>query len=302
MPPSALVEVLTGLADAAIAARLLLSDDEMQIWTVDEVVADFKHEYQISLLSTMTANNALVNRLSTWRRSKDNGEDPGDYLDVAKLEFASEPSNSTVGMTVLEGLLTAPAAVMTPLTLSAGMQELFTGGTPPALFRMSYAQWFTSVFASWDDVYRPRLARAHGSDSDGNPWTRDDIQSAFFADLRMIRNDLVHKKGICVQSADNTVIDWVKRGELISPTPRQMLSLLTMFPEAALRKPPTRTLTTTQPTEKLRWEFPSEWVDSVEKFVVSVQQAKKDRPAVIMAVIDEWMTTKAEQPPGKSGG
>lgn len=290
------------LNQAAAEARLLLStDDRLEAWTVDEVIADFQHEYRISLLSTMTANNALVNRLGAWQRMKGEGKNPGEFLDVARQEFVSERSNSTVGMSALEGLLTAPAVVMTPATVSAGMQDLFSGGTPPALFRMSYAQWFTSVFASWDDVYRPRLATAHGSDAEGNPWTKDDIRSTFFNDLRMIRNDLVHKKGICYQSADNGLIDWVRRGELIAPTPRQMLSLLDLFPETELREAPTRAPSTTQNNEKLPWEFPRDWVDSVKDHVLAVQQNKKKRPAVIMAVIDEWINKAKEKQSQQEG-
>lgn len=300
MPESGLLNALTTVTQSATDAREELSDDRVQTWTVDEVIEDFEHEYRISLLSTMTANHALVNRLATWQRAKAEGTTPGDYLDVAKVDFTSEPSISTVKMSVLERLLMAPASVMTPLNMADTMHTLFTGGPPPALFRMSYAQWFNSVYTSWEDVYRPRLARAHGSDQEGTPWAKDDVSSKFFGELRLTRNDFVHKKGICVQSADNTIINWAKRGELISPTTRQMLSLLDLFPETELREPPTRAPASTPSMEKLRWEFPSAWVDRVEKHVVGIAPAKKQRRAVIMAAIDKWMDETTEQSPHQS--
>lgn len=37
---------------------------------------------------------------------------------------------------------------------------------------MLYSQWFTYIYALWEESYRRRLANAHGSDSDGAPWTR----------------------------------------------------------------------------------------------------------------------------------
>ncbi|RMB69729.1 hypothetical protein AYK61_26645 [Rhodococcus sp. SBT000017] len=300
MAQSGLLSALTAITRSATDARAELSDDKVQIWTVDEVIADFKHEYRISLLSTMTANHALVNRLATWQRNKAEGKNPGDYLDVAKVQFTSESSISTVKMSVLERLLMAPASVMTPLNMSASMHTLFTGGSPPALFRMSYAQWFNSVYTSWEDVYRPRLARAHGSDPTGKPWTKEDISSKFFGELRFTRNDFVHKKGICVQSADNTIIDWATRGELISPTTVQMLSLLELFPETELREPPTRAPASTPSMEKLRWDFPSAWVDRVEQHVVGIAPAKKQRRAVFMAVIDKWMDETPDRSPQQS--
>ena len=37
------------------------------------------------------------------------------------------------------------------------------------------SQWFTYKDALWEEQYRIRLATAHGTDEDGNPWTRFDI-------------------------------------------------------------------------------------------------------------------------------
>lgn len=103
-----------------------------------------------------------------------------------------------------------------------------------------------------------------------------------------------------MQSADNTIIDWAARGGLISPTTRQMLSLLELFPETQLREPPTPAPASTPTMEKLRWDFPSAWVDRVEQYVVGIEPAKKRRRAVIMAVIDKWMDETPDQSPQQS--
>jgi hypothetical protein len=90
---------------------------------------------------------------------------------------------------------------------------------------MLYSQWFTYIYALCEESYRRRLATAHGSDGDGAPWTRFDIRSPLFGDIRNIRNDVVHKHGVVDASAGNLLLDWFAEGQKIEIALEQMMSL-----------------------------------------------------------------------------
>ncbi|MEU7633803.1 hypothetical protein AB0C34_28140 [Nocardia sp. NPDC049220] len=125
--------------------------------------------------------------------------------------------------------------MITPDNFGASMRTLVTGGTPPPIYRTAYTQWFTNVISAWEDTYRPRLAAGHGTDAAGKAWAKNDVRSEFFNEIRLIRHDISHKRGLCVESADNTLIDWVEPGKIIAPTTQQMLGLLDLFPDNELR-------------------------------------------------------------------
>lgn len=71
--------------------------------------------------------------------------------------------------------------------------------------------WIISLYALWTDEYRPRLAKAHQR-------SPTDEKYDIFGDLRHLRNDVVHHRGIA--SADNTgrcvlLGHWFQPGSLI---------------------------------------------------------------------------------------
>lgn len=66
----------------------------------------------------------------------------------------------------------------------------------PEAQAVAYAQWFSHAFSLWEEQFRGRIAawfdkrtpeRIRGSD----------IRSDYFGDIRLIRNDFVHNRGIC---------------------------------------------------------------------------------------------------------
>ncbi|OLT35036.1 hypothetical protein BJF84_15960 [Rhodococcus sp. CUA-806] len=69
-------------------------------------------------------------------------------------------------------------------------------GPYPELQSMVYGQWFTHIFAVWEERYRGRLALAHGLAPDGDRWRRTDLLIPLFGDIRTIRNDFVHNQGV----------------------------------------------------------------------------------------------------------
>ncbi|WP_280331072.1 hypothetical protein [Nocardia wallacei] len=281
------VDAMARIRDIAQTTALSLrSDDSLRVQTVDQVIIDFAEEYRMTLILALTANYALSQTVTRWQDEKGKGPGVGNHLDLSTMQFVDDPSARTIPMANLTSASTGEPLVITPFNLGAAMKEMRSGGTPPPIYRMAYTQWFTTIHAAWEDIYRPRLAAAYGVDPDGKPWEKNDIRSEFFNEVRQIRHDIAHKRGICVESADNEIINWVVPGEKIAPTPRQMLDLLDVFPEAELRCPPTKTERTKFP---LPYQFELNWIDRVKAHVERLEPAKKKRAAVIRQVLDAWM-------------
>ena len=279
--------LLSSLRDTAQTAHLALTtDDRLTIQTVDDVIADFAQEYRMSLILALTANNALSKTLVRWQDSKASDPATGDHLDLITMTFVQNANDRTIPMSTLSTASTPDPVVVTPMNFAASMQTLMTGGTPPPIYRMAYTQWFTTVHATWEDIYRPRLAAAHGADETGAPWTKNDIWSEFFNEFRLIRHDIEHKRGVCIESSDNTLINWVEPGKVIEPTPRQMLGMLDLFPYDELRRTPTRG---TRTTDRLPYNFDLAWLEKIKAHVEAIEPSRKKRPAVLQQVIDDWM-------------
>ncbi|KAF0965397.1 hypothetical protein MLGJGCBP_01444 [Rhodococcus sp. T7] len=280
-------DALGELCDAAgSVAATLDTDPALRVQSVDDVIAEFAESYRVALLLTLTACHVLSNRVVGWRTSKDDGNTPGDHLDVSTMKLVDSDTVGTVPMSMLSSLMSAPPSIMTPGNEAAVFAEMFSGGTPPPLYRMAYGQWFGSVAAMWEDVYRDRLAIAHGVDSDGQPWDKNDVKSEFFYELCQIRHDFAHKDGLCEESAGNAVLNWGIAGKPLAPTPRQMLSLIDLFPTEELRRTPVRVPRT---SERLPYNFPSEWVAKVKDRVIAIEKTKRLRPEVLRRVIDKWL-------------
>ncbi len=64
-------------------------------------------------------------------------------------------------------------------------------------FRQLGHQWVVFVYAMWEDEMRGRLATAQGI-------AHDDVKHPILGDLRLIRNDVVHKRGIATS-------EWTER-------------------------------------------------------------------------------------------
>ncbi|MCD2158043.1 hypothetical protein LQL77_30510 [Rhodococcus cerastii] len=275
--------------DAAHTAHLALTTDStLAAQTVDEVITEFAQEYRISLILALTANHALSQTVTRWQESKRSDSTTGDHLDLTTMSFLSAATDRTIAMSTLASASTADPVMMTPKNLATSIQIMMTGGTPPPIYQLAYTQWFTNIHAAWEDTYRGRLATAHGTDSDGKPWAKNDIPSEFFNEIRQIRHDISHKRGVCVESAGNTIIDWGESGETIAPTPRQMLGLLDQFPHDELRRAPTRSVRT---NSQLPYQFPNEWIETVKAHIEAIEPVKKKRVAVLKQLIDDAMTT-----------
>ncbi len=70
--------------------------------------------------------------------------------------------------------------------------------------------WITSLYALWEEEYRPRLAIAHGR-------SPGDEKYDLFGDLRHLRNDVVHHGGIATtgNTGHCVVLRWFQPGDVI---------------------------------------------------------------------------------------
>jgi len=159
----------------------------------------------------------------------------------------------------------------------------------PQVQYVLYSQWFTYIYALWEEQYRTRLAAAHAADGDG-PWTRFDIRHPMFGDIRNIRNNVVHKHGVVDATAGNVVINWFTEGQRIEITTEQMLSLVRMFPRDALLAPPTRA----QPgnPQNLPWPVSPELVDEVRRRADQLGLSRKDKRSIGDDALRLWLTAK----------
>lgn len=269
-----------------------MTDERLHAQSVDQVIEEFSEEYRMSLILNLTANHALSQRITLWQNPIESDE-VGAHLDLLSLEFTDEQSACTIPMASLTEASTGAPTVMTPHNFGSAIREMAAGGAPPPIYRMAYAQWFTTIIASWEDVYRPRLAAAYSKPETGETWKKNDIRSKFFYEVQQIRNDFSHHQGICRDSSDNKLFKWLEPGKPIAPTPRQMLDLLNLFPADELRQPPKRLEDAKNGVGQLPYSFDAQWIEKLKKHVIKVSPSKAKRAGVIQNVLDEWMDAES---------
>lgn len=247
--------------DAAMRAIQLLAVDGE---TVAQVIEQLERDYLLSLAVTLTGQGTIAQKLTEWE-----GGNRGDYLDIASFRLVREAGPGRLHM---RDVYDATDAGITTFLIGKGFRSL---DKYPQVQYMLYSQWFTYMYALWEEQYRIRLATAHGTDEDGKPWTRFDVSHQLFGDIRNIRNDVVHKHGAVSASATNTLLAWFTDGVRIEITTEQMLSLVTLFPREDLLKKPTRA----QPgnPQNLPWSVAPELVDQVRQLADRSGLTRKEK-------------------------
>jgi hypothetical protein len=175
--------------------------------SVDEIVADLERALLISLVLALTAHTTVMPFGDKWMNEHQRflqgprPTDLGHYLAVRTFGFVDEPGSGRVHM---QHVVSACDAGMTSFTAGANQGNV---ENHPEILAITYAQWFTYVFAIWEEQFRGRLANFWDAKLDGKI-RRSDILVDYFGDIRLIRNDFVHNKGICDESANTVVLQW----------------------------------------------------------------------------------------------
>lgn len=83
-------------------------------------------------------------------------------------------------------------------------------------------QWLVMVYAEWDEHFRERLARAEGIE-------KNEIQDPVFGDLRLIRHDIIHCRGMATAEHSGkcqVLTDWMEIGKPIHIMPLHVAILM----------------------------------------------------------------------------
>ncbi len=93
--------------------------------------------------------------------------------------------------------------------------------------------WLPTFFAVWEDDYRHRLAAAHQCKP-------RDFQIPFFGDLRKLRNDVTHRRGVARAdgAASCEVLRWFSVDEPITLNYKHFREVVEKFPWTELAVPP----------------------------------------------------------------
>lgn len=176
---------------------------------MDEVIAEFAQEYRISLILALTANHALSETAAHWQESKKPDRTTGDHLDLTTICFLCAATDRTIAMSTLASASTADPLMMTPKNPATSIQIMMTGGTPPPIPVGVYTMVHQHLCSLGRHSPRSTGHRTRHRQR-REPLGENDIPSEFFNEVRQIRHDISHKRGVCVESAGNTIIDWVE--------------------------------------------------------------------------------------------
>lgn len=98
-------------------------------------------------------------------------------------------------------------------------------------------QWIVTVYTGWDAEFRKRLARAHGVDENA-------IEADFFGDLRHLRHDIVHHRGLATSEHSARCATILQRtlnpGDPIYLRDGEFVRVHSLIPWATLVKDPER--------------------------------------------------------------
>jgi len=107
----------------------------------------------------------------------------------------------------------------------------------PEFQSIIYSQWFAYMHAIWDEQYRGRIAKFF--DSPEERIRKRDVINDFFGDIRLIRNDYVHNKGIAHEAVNTRLLTWgFEKGKPLDVTTEQLVSLIDLFPRVELKVKP----------------------------------------------------------------
>jgi len=205
--------------------------------SIDEVVEEMERAFLISLVVTLTSHNVLLRKVGEWEQPHQRflqgnlPADVGHYFDVKTLSYVDTAGPGRMHMQDLVFAIDAGATIVTV----AGQESV---DNYPEVQAVAYAQWFSYAFALWEEQFRGRIANYFDQRVD-EKIRKSDILVDFFGDIRLIRNDFVHNKGICKESANLQLLEWdLVRGRPIEISADQMMSLIDLFPRDELSNAP----------------------------------------------------------------
>ncbi|OBA65743.1 hypothetical protein A5633_03420 [Mycolicibacterium elephantis] len=225
--------LINSIEDALPLLEVQMAADD----SIDEIIGELERAFLISLVVTLTSHNVVLQKVDEWERPHQRflqghlPTDVGHYFDVKTLTYTATGGPGRIHMQDLVSAINGGAMIW---MAGAGQK---TVESYPEVQVVAYAQWFSYAYSLWEEQFRGRIAKYF--DRQGETKVRsNDVLNDYFGDIRLIRNDFVHNKGVCKDSADVKVLKWVERGKPMHITAEQMMSLIDLFPRDELRVAP----------------------------------------------------------------
>jgi hypothetical protein len=277
--------------DAALGAAI----SSLSEWTADddsnieEIVDELERAFLISLFITLTSHTFLSDWGEKWKQHHQRflaGHLPTDlphYVHMKTFIPCPDPGPGRVHVQHINSALTA------------GTTVFIAGATPtnvdhyPELQSIVYSQWFTYIHAIWDEQFRERIAAFFSTPE--QPLAKNDVTNDFFGDIRRIRNDYVHRKGVADESAKVKLPTWsFDKGEPLDITTEQLLSLVDLFPREALMVKPTL-----RPSQNQNRKNVPGSVDAVliDRFLAKLESLKLDKNEAMDEAFSLWLGSRA---------
>jgi hypothetical protein len=255
-------------------ARLALDAEPMSEPTVDEVIVDILFAVRTNLLISSTGRQGSTQLVAT-ELVRHFGSLfkpitlPLRHFDIATDTFVDTESPTTLGLAGVKYFANRDSPPTGP-----GVDSL--PKTLPAIAKQFAAQSIVSFYTDWEEHYRTELAAAHGC-------SPGDFRIDYFGDLRDMRHDYAHNRGICTRSARNKRLKWFSKGHLMIPTPENTAELITAFPADELRQKPTPRVANTAPLN-----INVDMATAREFFKVAAQSGQPPN-AALEAALSEWI-------------
>lgn len=266
-------------AEISLAALDRINPDTA---TVEELVDQLERDYLLSLAVALTSHGAVASTVNSWLSA---GRGIG-YLDVLTFRVVDSPGPGRIDMYHVES---ATSAGVTTYVEGAGLRDI---GPYPEVQSMVYGQWFTHIFAVWEERYRGRLALAHGRAPDGERWRRTDLLIPLFGDIRTLRNDFVHNQGVADESPRNALLKWGVQDRPIEISVEQMGTLIELFPRAELLAPPTRAAALNP--VNFPWPVSPELIEDIRTRAAVLKRTRKSRREIGDEALQLWLDANPE--------
>lgn len=250
---------------------------------VDEVIGEIERLLKVTVLVARVSHQGASNIVDTELQARfeavnKNGARAPKYLDLHTMLPVDSPSKTAISMAVILSMVDPGVATWEERLRVTPNEE-----NQPPIMKQFAAQWVVSLNTEWSEHYRAALAAALGCDA-------DDINSEYFADINRMRQDYVHNRGICRNSARNKVLKWYRKGDKMIPKHADYLQLLEAFPADELRSP-TRSVAPPQRQQPSAKVPP----DLIRKFETMADQLQLSKDAALEQALTAWVAANQQQ-------
>jgi hypothetical protein len=278
------VEALDAALDAAVSS--------LRDWTagedskIEDIIDELERAFLISLFITLTSHTFVTNWSDEWHKHHEKfldgkvSTDLPHYVHLPTFLPTQEPGPGRIHVQQLHSALRAGTTVFIAGASVSNVDHY------PELQSIVYSQWFAYMHAIWDEQFRDRIAAFYSTPEQA--LERNDVISAFFGDIRRIRNDFVHRKGIADEAVKVKLLKWgFVQGKPLDITTEQMLSLVDLFPREALMVQPTA-----RPSQNRKNVPGTVDIVLVDRFLAKVAELGLDKNDAAADALSLWLESK----------